>query len=118
MSFTDAVAQCESDGAYLAFPKHLMENIFISALAGADDRSQSWIGVHDSGKDGSFVSIDETDFWGEKWGDEEPRDWNTARGVIIDSDKLGEWYTRPKTPDVKFPFTCFNKIKCEFNHKY
>ena len=139
MNFSDAVVQCESDSAYLAFPRSSAENEFISNLFAG---SQTWIGVHDigegglpitrgifarlffkmrtfwrqifeHGEDGSFVSIDDADLSFTSWGKKEPHDWTHASGVMMNGET---WFTRMKNPDVIFPFVCFNRIQCKFNN--
>ena len=135
MNFTDAVAQCESDGAYLAFPRSSAENDFINdflhdgsqsdkidsnstqsqAIKVISEYAPMWIGIHDNGtaNDGVFVSVDDADLSFRNWHINEPRSWSavikTGTGVVIAYKK---WFTRHT--DQNYQFGCFKKITCKF----
>ena len=58
-SYLDAKAQCESESAYLATPRSVDENAFITSLI--SNGYHVWIGVNDIDVEGTFVSVDGQD---------------------------------------------------------
>lgn len=54
MNYTDAIARCEFDGAYLAYPRSEDENAFIASLI---PNQNIWIGVNDIDEEGNFTSV-------------------------------------------------------------
>ena len=64
LNYTDAKAQCESDGTFLAIPKSKTENDFFAGLIKDDD---FWIGINDINQEGTFVPVDGTDLSFENW---------------------------------------------------
>ena len=64
MNYTDAIAQCEFDGAYLAYPRSEDENAFIASLI---PNQNIWIGVNDIDEEGNFVSVDGLEVSYTKW---------------------------------------------------
>jgi len=57
MTYQDAKAQCEFDGAYLFVPRSDEENSFIVDLFTATLNWSFWIGVNDINQEGEYISV-------------------------------------------------------------
>ena len=87
LNYGDAKAQCESDGAFLAYPRSEAENEFLVSLMTTDG---IWIGINDIDEEGLFVGVDGREISWTKWADDEPNNWlNNEDGVALWSS--GEW---------------------------
>ena len=64
MNYVTALAQCESDGAFLAYPRSEAENDFILSLIPSTD---IWIGISDVDEEGTVVASDGQDIVFTKW---------------------------------------------------
>ena len=92
MTYTDAKAQCESDGALLAFPRSDEENAFIASLIPFE---HIWIGIDDIANEDHFVASDgsELSYW--KWASQFHQPDNNNNGEdgvqIIGRYQNDEW---------------------------
>ena len=124
MTYLAAVAQCESDGALLAFPRSEAENNFIASLLPSTNR---WIGIDDIEEEGKFVSSDKSvvrenglDLLFTKWfqGTGEPNNWQGNEDAVrFDGvgGRSGYWNDFPVTDS--YEFVCFYKISESQNYK-
>ena len=64
MNYAAALAQCESDGAFLAYPRSESENDFILSLIPSTD---IWIGINYVDEEGTVVASDGRDIVFTKW---------------------------------------------------
>ena len=108
MTYHDAVSQCESDGALLAFPRSEAENNFIANLFPSTGFS-ILIGINDIDEEGNFVSIDGRDLVFTKWDPSEPNDYNNNEdAATIGKHESRGWNDVPVTH--KYKFVCFYEI--------
>ena len=116
MTYLAAVAQCESDGALLAFPRSEAENNFIASLLPSTNR---WIGIDDIEEEGKFVSSDKSvvrenglDLVFTKWFEPsgEPNNQGNEDAVRFDGvgGRSGYWNDLPVTDS--YEFVCFYEI--------
>ena len=103
-NYSDAKAQCESDGAFLAIPRSQGENDFFAGLI----PEVIWIGINDIEEEGNFVAVDGRDIswtnWGTAWnGVSEPNGGANENAVELN----------PLWNDT--PESSLKKFVCSFN---
>ena len=87
MTFTEARAQCESDGAVLAIPSSEEENQF---LANFFPEKCVWIGVTDLEEEGNFKGVDGSELTFTKWytNNGQPDNYNHNNGNDEDATNI------------------------------
>ena len=124
MSYLDAKAQCESDGASLAIPTSDAENEFIASLI---PNENIWIGVNDMVEEGTFKSVDGRDVSYTKWattlGRNEPKnsladeDGVTILGSLNGNPvRLNEFWAA-ESITAQFKFICIFNIIIDYSGK-
>ena len=121
-TYLDARATCESDGAFLAFPRTPAENEFIGNLMPED---HIWLGFNDLGEEGEWMREDglpitRYHFDWPLWAAGQPDDHNPAHrpdshlgadGVVltrIDQNTRMQWYDSPTS--LSYHFVCFYRL--------
>ena len=109
MTYHDAVSQCESDGALLAFPRSEAENSFIANLFPSSGLT-IWIGINDIDEEGNFVSSDGRDLVFTKWGPDEPNGNNNENAAALWKSSSGNRYWLDAPVTTPYKVVCFYEI--------
>ena len=119
-NYAAALTQCESDGAFLAYPRSQAENDFLLSIVGDTD---AWIGINDVDEEGTIVTSDGQDIVFTKWYNPLPSNHNNKDGAMIYAANWGSqresWVLRDAT-ELK-AFVCWSPIVTPFTnaaHKY
>ena len=101
MTYTAAKTQCESDGAFLAYPVSEAANDFIVSLIPNED---IWIGIDDIDQEGSFVSVDGREYWATpNWANNQPDNHqNNEDALFILGHQAGFWADTSVTSSRRF----------------
>ena len=124
LNYEDAKSQCESDGSFLALPRSVEENKFLSRLGetflGETYMTGLWIGINDIEQEGIFVGPDGHEISWTNWGYGEPNGGHIWDGQEQDEDGAkmaggNSLYTGMAWYDVKlselYPFICWFNIE-------
>jgi len=113
LNWSNARAQCESDGATLAIPSSEKENEFIAGLV----TGPVWIGVTDIDEEGKYVGVDGSELTYTNWEDNQPDNYNHQHGMDEDGvhirDSEGKWNDQD-VQNHKYQFVCSLVVKAKY----
>ena len=125
MTYQDAKAQCEFDGAYLFIPRSDVENSYIVDLFTATLNWSFWIGVNDINQEGKYISvIDGLEVTYTNWAYGEPsqaseNDFNEdAVEILGPSSGSRQSYWNDVKTYTNNPFICSYRIQEREEGKY
>ena len=109
--YADALAKCESDGAFLAYPRSQAENDFILSFVTSNDNLDLWIGINDVDEEGTIVTTDGQDIVFTKWWNPLPSNHNNQDAAMMYAanwgSMRGHWVMKEATG--VYGFVCFKE---------